>query len=255
MFVTASTKEECEAVMESYEDAIRADGIQDCFDSNLEAEFDEKKNAWVGAVEVYVGNDYVADEKEAIKEVYMEWKRNLKATQVVVETPAPEAEIEITEEIEKAVVHCDKVEGALCEECAFDKCNKESFELVLKKVKEKTLAPEAPATGYVNQEERVQSKKDRLVVGKTYSVDDGAGTKMQIIKKENSVWWGTEGLWNLFNSFNLDYQEYILDLIPEEKIKKCIRCKWYTACYNSDERYREEIYDEETTKVCEDYKE
>ena len=88
MYVSASTKEECEKAMESFEDAIRAEGIQDCFDSNLTPEFDEKKKLWVGAVEVYVGNDYVADEKEAIKEVYNEWKRNLKATPVAVETPA-----------------------------------------------------------------------------------------------------------------------------------------------------------------------
>lgn len=166
MYVSASTKEECEAVMESFEDAIRAEGIQDSFDSNLEPEFDKNKNLWVGAVEVYVGNDYVADEKEAIKEVYNEWKRYLKATPVVIET----------KEIEETP---------------------------------------APATGYVSQEERVEIKKEKLVVDKTYSVDDGAGTKMQIIRKENGVWWGTEGLWNLFNSFNLDYQEYILDLIPE----------------------------------------
>lgn len=36
--------------------------------------------------------------------------------------------------------------------------------------------------------------------------------------------------------------------------KKCCDCKWYMACYNSDERYREETYSEEVTKVCEDYK-
>lgn len=38
------------------------------------------------------------------------------------------------------------------------------------------------------------------------------------------------------------------------KDKKCIWCKWYCTCYNSDERYREEVYDEEITKVCEEYK-
>ena len=36
MFVSASTKEECEKAMESFEDAIRAEKIQVCFDSNLE---------------------------------------------------------------------------------------------------------------------------------------------------------------------------------------------------------------------------
>ena len=77
MFVSASTKEECEKAMESFEDAIRAEKIQVCFDSNLEPEFDEKKNLWIGAVEVYVGNDYVTDEKEAIREVYREWKKSL----------------------------------------------------------------------------------------------------------------------------------------------------------------------------------
>lgn len=89
MFVATSTKEECERVMESFEDAIRAEGIQDCFDSNLEPSFDEKKELWVGAVEVYVSNDCVSDEKEAIKETYREWKQLLKTTPVVAEAPAP----------------------------------------------------------------------------------------------------------------------------------------------------------------------
>lgn len=161
MWVTASTKEECEKIMESFEDAISAEGIQDSFDSNQEPEFDEKKKVWVGAVEVYVSNNWVVEEKETIKEAYNEWKRFLKATPVVIETP------------------------------------------------------EVPVTGYISQEERVQSKIDKLVEGKTYSVDDGAGTKMLIIKKENDIWWGTVGLWNLFNSLKIDYQEYILNLILE----------------------------------------
>lgn len=97
MFVSASTKEECEKAMESFEDAIRAEKIQVCFDSNLEPEFDEKKKLWIGAVEVYVGNDYVADEKEAIREVYREWKLLLKATPVAIETPAT---VETTEAME-----------------------------------------------------------------------------------------------------------------------------------------------------------
>lgn len=290
MFVSASTKEECEAVMESFEDAIRAEGIQDCFESNLEPEFDKKKNLWIGAVEVYVGNDYVTDEKEAIKEAYNEWKRLLKAIPVAVESlEAPETEeaeeeknnvenlireiktlssgtilsiarqddvlptgnwleaealeyewIEYVEkikdtsenwmqswkkfakykndlfeawlndeEIEEAVVECDAVDGKICEECKFDNCNKDNFEMVLAKAKEKT--PATP-TGYIGQEERVESKKEKLVLGKTYSVDDGAGTKMLIIKKENGIWWGN-AVWNNFAGFKLDYQEYILDLI------------------------------------------
>lgn len=92
MYVSASTKEECEKAMESFEDVIRAEGIQDCFDSNLAPEFDEKKKLWVGAVEVYVGNDYVADEKEAIMDVYREWKEQLK------NAPAPESKEETVEE-------------------------------------------------------------------------------------------------------------------------------------------------------------
>ena len=290
MFVSASTKEECEKIMESFEDAIRAEKIQVCFDSNLEPEFDEKKKLWIGAVEVYVGNDYVADEKEAIREVYREWKLLLKATPATVESlEAPETEeaeeeknnvenlireiktlssgtilsiarqddvlptgnwleaealeyewIEYVEkikdtsenwkqswkkfakykndlfeawlndeEIEEAVVECDAVDGKICEECKFDNCNKDNFEMVLAKAKEKT--PATP-TGYIGQEERVESKKEKLVLGKTYSVDDGAGTKMLIIKKENGIWWGN-AVWNNFAGFKLDYQEYILDLI------------------------------------------
>lgn len=92
MYVSASTKEDCERVMESFEDAIRAEGIQDCFESNLVPEYDEKKKLWIGAVEVYVGNDYVADEKEAIMDVYREWKEQLK------NAPAPEAKEETVEE-------------------------------------------------------------------------------------------------------------------------------------------------------------
>ena len=37
--------------------------------------------------------------------------------------------------------------------------------------------------------------------------------------------------------------------------KKCKDCKWYTACYNTNERYNEEVYNEDITNVCEDYKE
>lgn len=36
--------------------------------------------------------------------------------------------------------------------------------------------------------------------------------------------------------------------------KKCISCKWYTSCYNSNQRYNEEVYMEEVTNVCDDYK-
>lgn len=227
MWVTTSTKEECEKIMESFEDAISAEGIQDSFDSNQEPEFDEKKNVWVGAVEVYVNNNWVTEEKEAIKEAYNEWKRFLKATPVVVETPEVKSIKATTNveseknswlndsEIEKIVVKCDTVGGLSCEKCAFKNCNQTNFELVLNKVKKNTPTPKAPATGYISQEERVQSKIDKLVTGKTYSVDDGAGTKMLILKKENDVWWGTVGLWNLFNSLKIDYQEYILNLILE----------------------------------------
>lgn len=37
--------------------------------------------------------------------------------------------------------------------------------------------------------------------------------------------------------------------------KKCKDCKWYLNCYNTNERYNEEVYNEEITEVCEDYKE
>lgn len=207
MYVSASTKEDCEKTMESFEDTIRTEGIQDCFESNITPEYDEKKKLWVGVVEVYVGNDYVADEKEAIKEVYREWKEQLK------KAPAPEVKEEATEETQ------------------------------------------ATPTGYKSQEERVEEMIENLELGKEYKVDDGAGTKMIVVKKENGVWWGN-AVWNKFSGFKLDYQEYILDLIFEkEKTKKCIKCKWYTACYNSDERYNEEFYKVKITKPCEDYKE
>lgn len=78
MFVSTSTKEDCEKAMESFEDAIAEAGIQNSFDSNLFPEYDEKKKLWIGAVEVYVGNDCVTEEKETIKEVYSEWKKQLK---------------------------------------------------------------------------------------------------------------------------------------------------------------------------------
>lgn len=38
-----------------------------------------------------------------------------------------------------------------------------------------------------------------------------------------------------------------------DKQERCLWCNWYMACYNSDERYREEHYGEEVTTVCEDY--
>lgn len=100
MYVSASTKEECERVMESFEDAIAEADIQNSFDSNLAPEYDEKKKIWVGAVEVYVGNDYVADEKEAIMEVYREWKQLLKTTPVAVEAPATVETVENIEVVE-----------------------------------------------------------------------------------------------------------------------------------------------------------
>ncbi len=99
MYVSASTKEECEKVMESFEDAIRAEGIQDYFDSNLEPEFDEKKKIWVGAVEVYVGNDYVADEKAFIKEVYANWKKSNSYTLNNINSKNKRKDLKMIEEI------------------------------------------------------------------------------------------------------------------------------------------------------------
>ena len=208
MFVTASTKEDCEKIMDSFMGAISDANIQSSFDSNLEPEFDENKNVWIGAVEVYVGNELISEEKENIKEVYKEWKEQLK------KAPAPEAEeeknnvenliseiktlssgtvlsiaresgLEISgnlsevealeeewiefventkdnsdnwkqswkkfakhkgdmleawlndEEIEQEVLECEAVGGKKCDECKFDKCNKETFELVLSKIKHK----------------------------------------------------------------------------------------------------------------------
>lgn len=82
MVVTSTTKEDCERVMESFMKDISDADIQHYFESNIEPEFDKKKKLWVGAVEVYVGNDYVADEKEAIKEVYKDWKETIKNIEV-----------------------------------------------------------------------------------------------------------------------------------------------------------------------------
>lgn len=181
MYVSASTKEECEKAMESFEDAIRAEGIQDFFDSNLAPEFDEKKELWVGAVEVYVGNDFVAEEKEAIKEVYNEWKKLLKTNPVTVETPAT---VETTE----------------------------AMEVVEAPVSEKENR------GYISQEDRVEQKISTLKsMGSTYSVDDGAGTKMMLGFNDGEMWFGVDYCWNRFSSLKLDYQEYILDLV----IKGC----------------------------------
>lgn len=87
MYVSASTKEDCERVMKSFEVAISDADIQSSFESNLEPQFDEKKKLWIGVVEVYVGNNYVAEEKEAIKEAYNEWKEQLK------KAPTPTQEI------------------------------------------------------------------------------------------------------------------------------------------------------------------
>jgi predicted RNA-binding Zn-ribbon protein involved in translation (DUF1610 family) len=35
--------------------------------------------------------------------------------------------------------------------------------------------------------------------------------------------------------------------------KHCKDCNWYESCYNSNERYNEEVYHEPVTKSCEDY--
>lgn len=37
--------------------------------------------------------------------------------------------------------------------------------------------------------------------------------------------------------------------------KKCIACKFYMDCYNSNQRHNEEIHDEDVTTPCNDYKE
>lgn len=85
MIVTTSTKELCEKAMYSFEQEIRNNDIQDSFESNLEPEYDENKNVWVGVVEVYIDNQEVSEQKEEIKEVYKEWKETIKNIQVVEE--------------------------------------------------------------------------------------------------------------------------------------------------------------------------
>lgn len=277
MFVTASTKEECERVMESFEDAIRAEGIQDCFDSNIEPKFDEKKKLWIGAVEVYVGNDYVADEKEAIREVYREWKLLLKTTPVVAEAPASveknnseflikeiktlssgtilsiarqegmvtnranwlEAEAIELEWIEFVERTKDNSENwkqswkkfAKYKDDMFEAwLNDEEVEIVTEEAKveieeaeaeveiEEAPVSEKENKGYVSQEDRVEQKINTLKsMGSTYSVDDGAGTKMMLGFNDGEMWFGVDYCWNRFSSLKLDYQEYILDLVIKER--------------------------------------
>lgn len=78
MIVSASSKEECQRVMESFEDKIRYYGIQESFESNLDAEYDAKKKLWVGLVEIWIDNNSVTEDKELIKGIYKEWKDELK---------------------------------------------------------------------------------------------------------------------------------------------------------------------------------
>lgn len=93
MVVTASTEEDCIKTMESFESAIAKAEIQNSFDSNVEPRYDESKNVWIGIVEVYVSNNWVTEEKEAIKSVYSDWKEDLKNP-----SPTVELENEIKEE-------------------------------------------------------------------------------------------------------------------------------------------------------------
>ncbi|MNL91123.1 hypothetical protein D3C81_08510 [compost metagenome] len=36
--------------------------------------------------------------------------------------------------------------------------------------------------------------------------------------------------------------------------KHCNQCHWYSACYNSEQRYREDVHAENISKPCEDFK-
>ena len=77
MIVSASSKEECQRVMNSFEDKIRYYGIQESFDGNLVPEYDAKKKLWVGLVEIWIDNNSVTEDKELIKGIYKEWKDEL----------------------------------------------------------------------------------------------------------------------------------------------------------------------------------
>lgn len=100
MVVTASTEEECKKLMDSFEIAIACVDIQNSFESNVEPNFDVKKKLWVGIVEVYVGNTWVTDEKQAIKEVYAEWKEDLK------NPPLPKTK---SESYSDFLIHCSEL--------------------------------------------------------------------------------------------------------------------------------------------------
>lgn len=78
MIVTADTEEECLRLMENFENAVEKTGFQETFESNLQPEFDTKKNKWVGSVEVYISNEEVEWEKDTVKEIYKNWKESLK---------------------------------------------------------------------------------------------------------------------------------------------------------------------------------
>lgn len=73
MIVTASSKEDCQQVMDSFEDFIRIDGFQNSFDCNLDPE-EQNNGKWVGVVEIYISNDFVNEEKEEVKHIYKTWK-------------------------------------------------------------------------------------------------------------------------------------------------------------------------------------
>lgn len=94
MYVTASTKEDCERLMESFENYIAKEDIQNSFDSNLEPE-QNKDGLWVGAVEIYISNEDISEQKEIIKEAYKIWKQSLTNAVEVKENEEMKKEIKV----------------------------------------------------------------------------------------------------------------------------------------------------------------
>lgn len=94
MYVTASTKEDCERLMESFENYIAKEDIQNSFDSNFEPE-QNKDGLWVGAVEIYISNEDISEQKEIIKEAYKIWKQSLTNAVEVKENEEMKKEIKV----------------------------------------------------------------------------------------------------------------------------------------------------------------
>lgn len=190
MIVTANTEEECSETMRSFEEYICKKKIQQSFDSNLDPEYDKNKKVWIGLVEIYVGNDYVTEEKEEIKEAYSEWKKSLNS-----KAPIQKKEVEAKALVQKKKVK--KIGGAIyIHRSNVDALSQEELDKVWDRLSALARSEYASALGTYEiikiKDDSVSfidcpdwDEADEPTVGNAYNVDASYNVKLTPMKKNN----------------------------------------------------------------------